>query len=294
MPDYFLYLGSSGVNNWLALSESDEFPITARLTELLRQSLPSLTMYLRGRFSLVSIGVGSGEKERMLLEALVPRSTPTYYAVDISREMVDQALNRVADINVEKIGLVALLEDLALIRQYWSPPILLCLLGNNFGAHEPDWLLETVHAQLKGDDMFLFDCHLLPASRRSQARVYQQVQQMYRVPSNLRFNLEPLIRRGMEPDSGIFHADLVPVKTGSGTLYGIKKWLEITKDSVIHCGASQVFLKAGDTINRGVTYKCTRSQIADYLNRHGFQESAFYLSPDENYLLTLVRKQPHF
>ena len=35
-------------------------------------------------------------------------------------------------------------------------------------------------------------------------------------------------------------------------------------------------------------------QMPDYLNRHGFQESAFYLSPDGNYLLTLVRKQPHF
>ena len=47
MPDYFLYLGKAGVNNWLNLNGSKGFPIAGRLTDLLRESLSSLVAECR-------------------------------------------------------------------------------------------------------------------------------------------------------------------------------------------------------------------------------------------------------
>ena len=292
MPDYFLYLDNSGVRNWLTLSNSVEFPVASRLTDLLRQNLPSIVEHLSGRFDLVSIGVGSGEKERMLLEALVQRGTPTYYAVDISSEMVDQALNAVADINVEKTGLVAFLEGLAVLRQFWNPPVLLCLLGNNFCNYDPDSLLETAHAQLQSEDLFLFDCHLLPGRQQGEDWGREEVERMYRSQLNLRFNIDPLVRRGMNPDNCVFHLELLPVETSLGSVYRTTKWLDMLKDTTISCGPDKVLLAAGDTISLGFTYKYTRSQVQGYLRRHGFQEVELFLSPDEQSLLVLVQKQP--
>lgn len=292
MPDYFLYLDESGVRNWLTLSNSEEFPVASRLTSLLKQSLPSIVKHLSDRFDLFSVGVGSGEKERILLEAIIHKGTPSYYAVDISSEMVEQALNAVADINVEKISLVAFLEDLALLRQFWNSPVLLCLLGNNFCNYEPDYLLETVHAQLQGDDLFLFDCHLFPAQPKGENQGREQVEQIYRSQSNVRFNIDPLVRRGMEPDNCVFHLDLLPMETDSGSVYRTTKWLEILKDTTIWCGPSKVLLTAGDTIRLGFTYKHTFPQIQGYLRRHRFEELELFLSPDKHNLLALVRKRP--
>ena len=287
MPDYFLYLDDSGVKNWLTLSDSEEFPVASRLTDLLRQSLPFIAEHISGRFDLVSIGVGSGEKERILLEALVPRGVPTYYAVDISSEMVDQALNAVADINVEKIGLVAFLEDLALLRQFWNPPVLLCLLGNNFCNYDPDSLLETVYGQLECDDLFLFDCHLFPGERGQE-----QVERIYRSQLNVHFNIDPLVRRGLNPDNCVFHLELRPMETSLGSVYRTNKWLDILQDTAISCGPNKVLLMADETVSLGFTYKYTRPQVQGYLQRHGFQEMGLFLSPDEHSLLALARKQP--
>lgn len=292
MPDYFLYLDESGVRNWLALSNSEEFTVASRLTSLLKQSLPSIVKHLSDRFDLFSIGVGSGEKERILLEAIIHKGTPSYYAVDISSEMVDQALNTVADIDVEKTGVVAFLEDLVRLRQLWSSPVLLCLLGNNFSNYDPDYLLETVHVQLQCDDLFLFDCHLFPTQRGGQGQGQEQEEQMYHSQLNVRFNIDPLVQRGMDPDSCAFHLDLLPIETSLGTIYRTRKWIEILKDSAVSCGPNKVWLKAGETISMGFTYKYTRSQVQGYLRWHSFQEVRLLSSPDDHNLLALVRKRP--
>jgi len=292
MPDYFLYLDDSGVRNWLALDSSAEFTVASRLTDFLRPNLPAIAAHISSKFDMVSIGVGNGEKERVLLEVLGQRLIPTYYAVDISSEMVDQALNDVANINVEKTGVVAFLEDLPRLRQLWNPPVLLCLLGNNFGNYDPGYLLETVRAQLQNDDLFLFDCHLFPSKREEQEQALEQMEQTYHSPLNVRFNLAPLIQRGVSPDDCAFHLHFLPVETSLGIIYQTKKWIEILKDTTVSCGPKKVPLRAGDTIRMGFTTKYTPSQVQGYLRRHSFQEVALFLSPDEDNLLALVRKQP--
>lgn len=286
-PDYALYLGDSGTKNWLDLDNSTEFTVASSLTYLLRQNVPALARHLAKRLDMVSIGVGSGEKERILLETLVKRSDLTYYAVDISSEMVDKALVTVADMAIKKTGVVAFLEDLPRIKQLWTSPVLLCLLGNNFCNYDPDYLLATVHAQLKYDDLFLFDCQLLQQLRK------EQIERMYHSQLNVHFNLDPFIRRGMNPDDGVFHLELLPLETDLGTIYRTKKWLEILKDTRISCGTDSILFRAGEIINMpGFTYKYIRSQVQSYLHRHGFQEVELFLSPDETNLLILTRKTP--
>lgn len=291
MPDYFLYLGDSGVRNWLTLSSSEQFPVASRLMDLLRQSLPAIAGHLSGRFDLVSIGVGSGEKERMLLETLIQRALPSYYAVDISSQMVDIALNTVADIDVDKTGLVAFVEDLAMLRQFWNPPVLLCLLGNNFCNYDPDHLLDTVHGQLESDDLFLFDCHLLPVQFGGEEPAREQVERVYRSKLNVHFNVDPLVQRGLDADSCFFYLDLLPTETSLGTVYRTNKRLQILKDTTVSCGSNKVSLAAGDTIQMGFTNKYTRQQLQGFLKGHGFQEVELLLSPGGDNVLALVRKR---
>ena len=107
MPDEFLYLVDTGSKNWLALDESAEFTVAKTLTDLLRQSIDNVAAHIPGKFDLVSIGVGSGHKERIIMETLIRRGlSPRYYPVDISSELVDAALNIVSDMDIEKVGIV--------------------------------------------------------------------------------------------------------------------------------------------------------------------------------------------
>ena len=292
MPDCFLYLDQSGVSNWLSLSESEDFPIASRLTELLKRNVPSIARRLPNRFDLVSIGVGGGQKESMLLEALVPGKSITYYPVDISTQMVDEALKAAAHINVNRTGLVCSVADLSLMRQFWTPPVLLCLLGNNFCNYEPHDLLTMVRRELQPRDFFLFDCHLLPANRDGSKPGREVVERMYRSRLNVQFNIHPLVQRGMAPDGCVFNLDVFPVETSLGTVYRTHKWLRILRHTTVSCGTTEVSLAPGDTIRLGFTYKYTRTQIEAYLRQQRFQVEDMFASDDSDYLLALVRKQP--
>ena len=288
MPDCFLYLDSCGVKNWLKLDSSAEFTVAAGLTVLLEQSLDSIAKHASDRLDVFSIGVGSGEKERMLLQALLPRCQPSYYAVDISSQMVDEALYAAADLDINKTGIVAFLEDLPSLKEFWHRPVLLCLLGNNFCNYEPDCLLETVAGQLEPGDLFLFDCHLLPRPSPTKGSGQAQVEQTYRSPLNVHFNIDPLVRRGLKWGSCTFHLELLPNETNLGSVYRTSKRLEILEDAIISDGRHEVLLAAGETIRLGFTCKYTAAQVEEYLKRHGFQMVECCLSPDGNNLLALA------
>ena len=289
MPDCFLYLGPAGVASWLELSNSQEFPVATRLTHLLRYSIPFLVQHVAAWSDVVSVGVGSGEKERLLLEALGDKCINAYYAVDISSDMVEKALDTVAHLDVDKAGVVAFLEDLPQIRRLWKTPVVLCLLGNTFCNYEPEDILTKVRSVLTPADLFLFDCNLLGARSNGEEQAKQAVEQVYRSRQNVSFNLGPLVERGLRPDDCDFHLDLVEADTSAGTLRRTSKSIQILRDTDVWCGDSAVRLAAGDIIQLGFTYKYTRAQVECYLERHGFRSLEMHASPSGDNLLALVR-----
>lgn len=118
--------------------------------------------------SLVSVGVGNGEKERIFLEALVRKNlaeNPSsekvsirYYPIDINSEFVDIALEKVDNLPVEKKGIVGFIEDMATLKENWRLPILFCILGNTFCNYEPEFILQLVHENLERGDLFFLRC----------------------------------------------------------------------------------------------------------------------------------------
>ncbi len=291
MPDYFLYLGDSGSQSWLDLSESDEFPVASRLTDLLIASLPRLTPRLPTRFDMASIGVGGGEKERLLLEHLEPGRIGRYYAVDVSSHLVDLALGAVEGTATEKTGVVAFLEDLPRLRTLWRSPVLLCLLGNNLCNYEPDYIFELVREQLGPEDLFLLDCHLLAEEQDNSKAATQRIHSAYCSEANTRFNTSPLLERGLAPEDCRFCLELVTASTRLGSACRTSKRIEILRDTEIRCNGRRVSMRAGDTIEMGFTYKYTSSQVRDNLRYYGFEECEWVLSTDEENLLALLRRQ---
>ena len=292
MPDYFLYLGKAGVKNWLKLNNSHGFLISTRLKDLLIQSIPFLIDYFPRDLSLVSIGVGRGDKEKILLEAQLQRGLSRYYAVDISSQMIDEALKAVDNLKVDKTGLVAFLEDLPLMRQYWTPPALLCLLGNTFCNFDPDFILAIISGQIESDDLLLLDCHLFPEQEEMEGSGQEQVERVYRSEPDMRFSIDPLVQRGFDTDNCVFHLELRQIETDMGTVYRANKQLQVLKNTAISCKGDRIKLNSGDIIQLGFTYKYTRPQVEGYLQRNGFEVLRQFQSSTGENLLLLLRKRP--
>ena len=71
LPDYLLYTGTGGAKNWLKLDGSETFPVARQLKVLLEKNIASIVRFIPTGMSLVSVGVGSGDKEKILLEELI-------------------------------------------------------------------------------------------------------------------------------------------------------------------------------------------------------------------------------
>jgi hypothetical protein len=290
LPDYFLYLGDRGVMRWLELDRSAEFSIASRLTNLLRAHLPRILTHLPKSLDLVSIGCGAGRKERLLLDALLRQRSVRYLPVDVSSRMVDVALNMVADLDIDKIGLVGLFEDLPRLRAHWRSPVLLCMLGNSVCNHEPDDLMSTVYSVFEERDYFLFDCHLFSANAESVDRWRVAFERAYHSELNVRFNIGPLTDRGLQPSDCDFSLELAPVETPFGGAFLTRKTITIVSDGSVEVAGSRVELGAGDTLNMGFTYKFRHSQVQGFAQRHNLTTVDESVSRDGENLLVLARK----
>ncbi len=290
LPDAFLYTGTGGARQWLDLDRSGAFDIASALTDLLGRSAPRIAACLPGGTDVLSLGVGAGAKERILLEWLVPPGTRRYVAVDVSECLVDRALALVEDMDLERIGVVAFCEELPHFRRRARSPTLVCLLGNNFSNYEPDMLLDLCASCLDPADRLLLDGHVLPDGALRRRRWRRHVQAAYGSERNARFNLGPLLDRGLRREQAEFTLDLQDADTPAGPAVRTCKRIRVIDDVTLHLDGQTLTLPAGATLTLGFTYKYRRSQLHELLRRHGLAVELECRGGRDEYVLLLTRK----
>ncbi|MFH0809350.1 MAG: L-histidine N(alpha)-methyltransferase [Pseudomonadota bacterium] len=285
LPDHFMYLGASGAARWLRLAESPRFDIAARLEDLLGRHVEDFASGLHACCDVVSLGAGSGRKERLILDALVERGgRPRYFPIDVSAELVDMALAAAADVAWGGCGLVAPVEVLSgFAGKYFGTPMLLCMLGNSFCNHEPDWLLPLLRAQLGPEDHLLLDFHLVPEDHEAAEA---EVMPRYNCQMNRDFNLGPLVERGLSPEACDFFMEVVP---SAGLGWRTRKAILIKEKARVRCGSEVVVLEAGTELRLGFTYKYVASAVEELVARHGLEVRSRAASEDAAFALLLLR-----
>jgi uncharacterized SAM-dependent methyltransferase len=303
LPDYLLYAGTYGAKNWLKLAGSEAFPVARQLEVLLEENIALIVRFIPTGMSLVSVGVGSGDKEKILLEEMVNKNlnektayesvSIRYYPIDISSQLVDIALEKVRDLHVEKKGIVGCIEEAPLLKEHWRLPVLFCLLGNTFCNYEPEFILKLVYENLEQGDLFLFDASLLPTegSGGEAGSARKSVLGTYASRENALFNMYPLLYYGMDPEDFDFELLLGLVNSRIGAVYRTRKSLNLLKDAQIKIGTETIHFKEGDIIRMGFTYKYTFEQITSFLNICGFDILNSFLSKDGSGVIILVKKR---
>ena len=290
LPDYLLYMDHWGAENWLALDKSKKFSVTSQLTKLTQENIGSIAQFLPRDINIVSIGVGSGEKDHILLKELVPKKNIKYYPIDINEYFVDMTLQGIEKLPIEKTGIVGSIEDISTIKTYLDSPYMLCMLGNTFCNYEPDRILKILNENLDITDFFLLDCQLFPQATDSSV-AKKDLEEMYRCEENVTFNKYPLIKYGMNPDNIQFHMELLSTNLSTGTVYKTHKNLKITTDGSVKIGTNTVHFKSGDVIKMGFTYKYTYEQIISLLKKWRFTLVKSYMSDDCANILIFSKKQ---
>lgn len=289
LPDYLLYMDYWGAENWLTLDKSKKFSVARQLTKLIKKNIHSIDQLLPRNINIVSIGVGSGEKDHIILKELIRKKTIKYYPIDINEHFVDMALIGIEKLPIKKTGIIGSIEDISNIKIQLDPPYMLCMLGNTFCNYEPDYILKILNEYLTASDYLLLDCQLFRHINYS-SKAKKDFEETYRCKENILFNKFPLIKYGMNPHDIKFHIDLLSYKLSIGTVYKTHKYLKIITDSNIKIGKNIIHFKSGDIIQMGFTYKYSYEQIISLLKKWRFTTIKSYMSKDNTNVLIFTKK----
>lgn len=280
MPDYFLYVGDCG-ENWLKLQQSDAFAVSHKLTGLLKANINDLSNSLDNH-NLLSIGVGSGEKEAVILEKLSKSSPCQYVCVDINDAFLNMAADIIQKLHIETVCVLAMLEQLTQIKAYCRSPLVLALLGNNFCNYHPIKLLELIYKNLGHGDLFLFDSALLSEDKANTTDAYN-------CELNRIFNMAPLFTKGLSPQDCSFELKLIKERIKNMELYRTKKQIIIHKDCRFEIGSTQINFNRDDKIQMGFTFKYKPEQIFELLKICNFKVIKSYFDSEKENMLVLAQ-----
>ncbi len=264
--------------------------MASSLTQLLRQNADSLAPLLPKGLELLSLGVGEGLKERILLEAMGTARCSRYLPVDVSEPLVTAALKTVADLDLPKLGVVAFAEDLRALRPYRQGPAMVCLMGNNFSNYRPEELLAILSRETTRRDRLLFDCHLCPGGIANPEQWRRSVETTYRQGQNADFNLSPLTQRGIAKEDCRFSLDLVHLPSRQGPVYRTVKRIQVLRDCTAVVDGRPVHLR-GAQVEMGFTYKYTAEQVEGHLRDYGIGVVWRASSDNSQNMVFLCRKE---
>ena len=181
IPTYFMYLTHRGYLNWVARTEDPQYTYHRAGVELCEAKADEIAAAILAaaggpEVDFVSLGPGTGAKDRALLESLSAAAAPAggslyYYPYDINPAMIVHAIQTVlggelaADVRVK--GIIAPFDSMGLFSHVYkdrAAPNVLALLGNTLGNMSDDYgFLEILMASgLWPGDLLLLEvrCHV--------------------------------------------------------------------------------------------------------------------------------------
>jgi hypothetical protein len=181
IPTYFMYLTHRGYLNWVARTEDPQYSYHRAGVELCEAKAADIAAEIlaavgQADVDFVSLGPGTGAKDRALLESLSAAAgrvggTIYYYPYDINPAMIVHAIQTVlgGDLASKVLvkGIIAPFDSMGLFSHVYKDragPNVLGLLGNTLGNMSDDYgFLETLLASgMWPGDLLLLEvrCHV--------------------------------------------------------------------------------------------------------------------------------------
>ncbi len=287
LPDWLLYAGENGSRRWLELSDSSTFTVAEDLTRLLASQADGLASRIPERASLISVGTGSGRKEALLLEALMRRGCARYIAMDLSPPMLAAAMEAVAQLPIAAHPILGRSEQLGTVLDRLHSPRLICVLGNHFCNYHADDFLTMLAPHLGLGDRVLIDARIVPPD--AGAGWIARTAAAYSSAANRRFNLGPLVDRGVDPTACTF--ELALLASGEDPVQPLRtaKSIRLESDQMIQFADGPALpLPAGELLTMGCTWFHTRHSLQQCFARNGWTIDHDHVSPSGGQSLILA------
>jgi L-histidine N-alpha-methyltransferase len=282
-PKYFY--DRRGSELFEEITRLPEYYLTRAERRLLSTLMPERMRTLRSA-SLVELGAGSGEKTRIILDAMVGSgSAESYVPIDVSAEFLDDTARRFRGWFPE-LAVTPVVADITTAIEFprsTPRPILFALLGSTIGNFDPASavaLFRRVRSVMRAGDRFLLGADL----RKSVRKIERAYNDAAGVTAEFNRNMLRVINRSLG-------ADFVPERFDHRAVYdSVHHRIEMhlvarSAHAVRIPGLGLVPFRAGESIRTEICCKYDRTTIASMLADAGLKLDYWRVDAEDRYAI---------
>lgn len=286
IPEKFFYWFPTSVRAWLDLCSDGAYRNFVRSRALLDRHADDIASLLPdGRLTVISLGAGQGDKDRLVLEAAGRRGRRALYVpVDASQSLLEMACAAWAGAGVESHGVKADIADAVhldrVIAAAEGTSRLLMLLGNTLGAFDAPPYARMLAERLRPGDLLIVDGEIFSDTGTVAG---------YDNPLNRSFAFGPLRAIGLrEPDDGVLRFEVEENVGGTG-LYRLRKHFLPARDITLQVAGETVRWHAGRRVEMNWSGKYAAGAFEQLLEGAGLVSAARFVSQDERFVMIAAR-----
>lgn len=286
LPEKYFYWFPTSVRAWLNLCGDGAYRNYVRSHDLMRAHAAALVAHLpEGDATVVSLGAGQGDKDRLVLEEIRASGRRPYYVpVDASQSLLEMACGAATAAGLPCQGVKADVADAgqlaAVAEAAPAGPRLLMMLGNTLGAFDPPEYARHLARLLRADDHLLLDGEIFSDTGTLAG---------YDNPLNRQFAFGPLRGVGLvEPDDGVLQFETIADDRHAG-LFRLHKHFLPARDLTLNVAGETVRWREGERVEMNWSCKYARETFLALLADAELVPAARYFSADERFVMALAR-----
>jgi len=290
IPTKFQYWGRKETQNWLNVCKNSEYINWPLEINLLNANLPEIIKLVNSRVkNLVSLGIGNGEKDKMILNSFLKNCSMRYFTIDVSPHMVKVGFKTLRKVFVEKtayIGDFEHLEKLApKIRKQTGSSNLISILGNTLGNLDQVSTLNLIRRSMDKNDYLLFAVQIL---EKGKILDIGEILSAYNTKALQELSFGAIMKSELKRSDGI-----IEIEFGKNKLYPqlntIEYFFTFKKDKTIKYLGREINFKTNERIFTYYSHKYDEKNITFLVNNNGFKIIRYFFAPEKKYLLALAK-----
>jgi len=299
IPEKFFYWFPLSVRAWLALCGEGAYRNFSRSHQVITEHASDVASLVSpGEVEVVSLGAGQGDKDRVIVRALIARGAAARYRpVDASLGLLEIAVGDARREGIDARGLKADFTERSQLRELLSDGAgqwrglggsrgsggsrLILLLGNTLGGFDPARMARDLAALMREGDLAVVDGELFAGASTLAG---------YDNPINRQFAFSPLAGAGLVPDDGQLEFRIGQDRSRSG-LHRVDKSFTASRPAVLHVAGETVALSPGERIEMSSSHKYDEPTFLALLAEAGLTPRASYRSADGRLLMAVVERE---
>jgi uncharacterized SAM-dependent methyltransferase len=258
LPEKFFYWSSPSVKAWQALAGRSEEQLRGTW-ESIAAKAADLTGAFGRKVPVISFGAGDGEKDRVLIKALIAAGREVkYFPVDASQSLLEIACAAAEDDDCEALGIKADISSpmhVILAADASEAPRMFLMVGNTLGGFDPLDQIRHIAAVVQKGDILIVDAHLHAGSPIEPTEEQR------------RFVFAPLTSAGLTPDDGVLEFSDKPDDRLDG-LFMLTRRFQASRDLRAVVGGREITIARGERILLNFRYLFSKEAFRWLLTSH--------------------------